>query len=73
MLPDSGDRGPRKRPKLLDFIGAGGMKEADARLFASNVVRHARNLAGREVEGPAPEPAAVRKRREALRRSRKDP
>ncbi len=67
------ERGISKRPKLLDYIGAGGMKEAGASLFASNVVRHARSLAGREVEGPAPDPAAVRERREALRRSRQDP
>jgi hypothetical protein len=71
--PGSGERGISKRPKLLDYIGRGGMSENEARLFASNVVRHARNLAGREVEGPAPGPAAVRSRREALQRSRQDP
>ncbi len=67
------ERGISKRPKLLDYIGAGGMEEKEAGMFASNVVRHARSLAGREVEGPAPDPAAVRQRREALRRRRNDP
>lgn len=67
------ERGVSKRPKLLDYIGAGGMKETEAQLFASNVVRHARSLAGREVEGPAPDPAAVHERREVLRRRRNDP
>lgn len=66
-------QGSSKRPRLLDYIGAGGMQEEDEKLFASNVVRHARSLAGREVEGPAPSPAAVRERRKALQRVRKDP
>lgn len=69
----SQERGIGSRPKLLDYIGAGGMEEDDEKLFASNVVRHARSLAGREVEGPAPGPAAVRERRAAKQRARKDP
>lgn len=68
------ERGVSKRPKILDYIGAGGMEESEAREFARHMVRHARDETdGRSVEGPAPEPDAVRERREARQHSQEAP
>ena len=66
----SQDRDPLRRPKVLDYIGAGGMVEEEARETARELVRNARAAAGRHLEGPAPDPDAVRKRREALQHNR---
>lgn len=63
-------KGVSRRPRILDYIGAGGKEESEAREYARQMVRHARETAGRQVEGPAPEPDAVRERREAHRHSR---
>jgi len=64
------ERGVSRRPKILDYIGAGGHDEAQAREYAEHMVRHARAEAkGRSVEGPAPDPDTVRERREARQHS----
>ncbi len=68
LRPQEG--GSLKRPKILDYVGAGGMEEDDAREHAHDLVRHAREFSGRILEGEAPDPDAVRKHREARRRSR---
>lgn len=60
------DRGFSKRPKILDYLGAGGLHEDDARQAATDLVRRARSDSGRSVEAPAPDPDAVRERREVL-------
>lgn len=60
------DRGFSRRPKILDYLGAGGLHEDEAREQAAFLVRSARSEAGRQVEAPAPDPDAVRERREAL-------
>lgn len=66
----SQQRGFSRRPKILDYIGAGGHEESQAREYAEGVVRHARAEAnGRSAEGPAPDPDAVRERREARQHS----
>lgn len=68
------ERGVSKRPKILDYIGAGGVEESEAREYARDVVRHAREgTDGRAVEGPAPDPDAVRERREARQHSHEAP
>jgi hypothetical protein len=70
----SQERGVSRRPKILDYIGAGGHDEAQAREYAEGMVRHARaEASGRSVEGPAPDPDAVRARREARQHSRDAP
>jgi hypothetical protein len=58
------------RPKVLDYLGAGGMDEESARSMAGELVRHARSESSRMPEGPAPSPDAVRERREAQQHSR---
>lgn len=60
------DRGFLRRPRILDYLGAGGTEEAKARQTAETLVQRAREESGRRVEGPAPDPDAVRERREAL-------
>lgn len=61
-------RGFSRRPRILDLVGAGGTTEAEARDFAHDLVRRARaESAGRIPEGPAPDPDAVRERREIHR------
>lgn len=59
-------KGFSRRPKILDYLGAGGLDEGEARRAASELVRRARAESGQHTEGPAPEPSAVRERREAL-------
>lgn len=56
-----------RRPRILDYIGSGGMDEHEARQAAEGLIRRARAESGRYIEGPAPEPEIVRERREALR------
>lgn len=68
LRPQEG--GSLKRPKVLDYVGAGGMEKDEARQLAHDVVRHVRELSGREFEGEAPDPDTVRERRESRRRSR---
>jgi hypothetical protein len=68
------DKGFRRRPKILDYLGAGGMEESEAREHAEGLVRRARHErnagdGGREVEDEAPDPGAVRERREARQRA----
>ncbi len=53
------------RPKILEYLGAGGMPEDDARELAAELVRHARSEGSRFVEGAAPDPGEVRERPEA--------
>ncbi|CAN5898745.1 hypothetical protein BH23ACT11_BH23ACT11_18050 [soil metagenome] len=53
-------RGFSRRPKILDYLGAGGLDEGEARQAASKLVRPARAESGQHTEGPAPEPDAVR-------------
>lgn len=60
------DRGFSRRPKILDYIGTGGLHEDDARQAAVDLVRAVREESGREVEAPAPDPEAVRERRKVL-------
>jgi hypothetical protein len=70
--PRPQDGGSLKRPKILDYIGAGHLDEEEAREHARELVRHAREEGARLViEGDAPDPDVVRERREAakLRRS----
>lgn len=52
------------RPKILDLLGAGGLDEEEARVYAREVVRIVRG-GSRAPEAPAPDPEAVRERREA--------
>ncbi len=66
----SQEKGVSRRPKILDYIGAVGKEESEAREYARQMVRHAREAAGRQVEEPAPDPDTVRERREAHRHSR---
>lgn len=57
--------GFRRRPRILDYIGAGGLSDDEAREFAHDLVRRARSeVTPRHTEAPAPEPKAVRERRE---------
>ena len=58
------DRGFRRRPKILEYLGAGGMPEEEARELAEDLVRRARAETGRFTEGPAPSPDEVREHRE---------
>ena len=62
-----GSKGFSGRPKILDLLGAGGLDEEEARVYAREVVRIVRG-GSRAPEGPAPGPEAVRERREARRR-----
>ena len=64
------DKGFRRRPKILDYLGAGHLPEDDARALAEGLVRDARERAARLIEGPAPGPEEVRERREAQQHSR---
>jgi hypothetical protein len=64
------ERGVSRRPKILDYIGAGGMDEEQARHHAYEVVRRAREEGSRMPEGPAPSPDEVRERREVQQQSR---
>jgi hypothetical protein len=64
------EKGISRRPKVLDYLGAGGMDEESARAMADELVRHARSESSRIPEGPAPSPDVVRERREAQQHSR---
>ena len=66
------EKGFKKRPKVLDYLGVGGMDEEDARAVAEELVRSARSERSRMPEGPAPSPDVVRERREARQHSRPD-
>jgi hypothetical protein len=68
--PGPQERGVSRRPRILDYIGAGGIEESEAREYAQNMVRFARETAGRRTEGPPPDPDAVRARRTARRHTR---
>ncbi len=59
-----GGKGFRGRPKILDLLGAGGLDEEEARVYAREVVRIVRG-GSHTPEGTAPGPEAVRERREA--------
>ena len=67
MAGPVGSKGFSGRPKILDLLGAGGLDEEEARVYAREVVRIVRG-GSRAPEGPAPGPEAVRERREARRR-----
>ncbi len=70
----SQERGVSRRPKILDYIGAGGHEESEARVYADGMVRHARaEASGRSAEGSAPDPGTVRERREARQHSSEAP
>lgn len=62
------NRGFLRRPKILDYLGAGGMDEPEAREYAREMVRYTREMTDPQLEGPAPDPDAVREHREALQR-----
>lgn len=59
------DRGFRKRPEILDYLGADGMDEYEARELAHRLIRRAREEEGRAIEGVAPAHERVRRRRES--------
>lgn len=63
------DKGFSRRPKALDYVGAGGLDEDDAQRFAQEVVRELRPLSYHDPEGPAPDPEVVRERLEARQHS----
>ena len=63
------EKGFSRRPRILDYIGAGGSSEDEARDFARDVVRQARSESFHYREAPAPDPEAVRQRREAHQHS----
>ena len=65
MAQPGESKGISRRPKILDLLGAGPMSEGEARDIAEGVVRTNRSGTSRIIEGPAPEPDEVRKRREA--------
>ena len=58
-------KGFGSRPKILEYLGAGGMPEGDARELAEELVHHARSEGPRFLEGAAPTPDEVRERQEA--------
>lgn len=60
------DRGLPRRPKILDYLGAGGMVDSEAREYAQEMVRYTRQMTEPQLEGPAPDPKTVREHREAL-------
>ena len=62
------DRSLPKRPKILDYLGAGGIDESEAREYAQEMVRYTRQMTGPQLEGPAPDPKTVRVHRETLHR-----
>ncbi len=64
------EKGISRRPKVLDYLGAGERDEETARADAEELVRYARGSSGRFTEGSAPDPDAVRERREARQHSR---
>ena len=64
--------GIERRPRILDTLGSGGLPEDQARSLAEDFVRHARDGAGRVLEGPAPDPDEVRERRESRRHTRQN-
>jgi hypothetical protein len=63
------EQGFSRRPRILDYIGAGASSEDEARDFARDVVRGARSEGFHYPEAPAPDPEAVRRRREAHQHS----
>lgn len=65
MAQPEESRGISRRPRILDFLGAGSVPEEEAQANAEGVVRFARGQASRTIEGPAPDPDEVRERREA--------
>jgi hypothetical protein len=68
--PGPHEKGVSRRPKVLDYLGAGERDEETARAEAEELVRYARGSSGRFTEGPAPDPDAVRQRRESRQHSR---
>ena len=62
-------KGFGSRPKILEYLGTGGMTEADARELAEALVRRSRSEGGRFIEGEPPTPDEVRERREAHQHS----
>lgn len=67
--PRTEDKGFRRRPIILDYLGMGRLDEPEAREYAEGLVRDAREHGGRlqEAEGSAPDPDEVRERREVRR------
>ena len=64
------EKGFNRRPSILDYMGGGGSSEDEARDFARDVVRQARSEGSPHYpEAPAPDPEAVRQRREAHQHS----
>jgi hypothetical protein len=61
------DRGFPRRPRILDYLGAGGMDESEARKYAQEMVRYTREMTEPQLEGPAPDPDTVREHSETLR------
>lgn len=49
-------KGFRRRPKILDYLGAGHLPEDDARALAEGLVRDVRERAARFTEDPARTP-----------------
>lgn len=66
---DTQERGFKRRPRILDYLGAGNMEESEARDLAYQLTRRARQESSRQVEGSAPDPGEVRERRESRQRS----
>lgn len=66
---DTQERGFKRRPRILDYLGAGNMEESEARDLACQLTRRARQESSRHVEGSAPDPDEVRERRESRQRS----
>lgn len=60
------NKGFLRRPRILDYVGAGGVEEPEAQETAKELVRSARSNSTRYTEGVAPDPDAVSERREAL-------
>jgi hypothetical protein len=59
------ERGIKRRPAIVDFLGAGGMSDEEAQVFAESVVRELRSLSYHHPEGSAPTPDEVRAGRKA--------
>jgi hypothetical protein len=62
------ERGIGRRPRILDYLGAGYLSEEEAEALAYETVRELRNLSYHHPEGPAPDPGEVRSQRESRQR-----
>jgi len=62
-------KGFRRRPIILDYVGAGNLNEDEAKEIAREVVRNARSGFERLTEGQAPDPEEVVDHREARDRN----